>query len=226
MVADNFTGDGYKEAIRRRLAQVDDWGNDSTNSMQNYYAQQRSLEAQNRANSFNGTLGRLSQQQSQANYAGGQGGGSSSTYKFTGNGKGQNTFDNFVQAIIKKESGGRYGVKGVPVGSKGNRAYGAYQVMASNIPSWSKTVLGRSITPEQYLNSPKLQDQIAQHYLRNYYNKYGPAGAAVAWYAGEGTARKWVKSHGVGFNQEQRASGKAFPSISAYAYDILKKMGL
>lgn len=133
-------------------------------------------------------------------------------------GKG-NTFQNFISAITSQESGGNYGALGQPVGN--DRAYGKYQVMGNNIPGWTKSALGHSLTPQQYLADPKAQDAVANHFLGNYYNKYGPAGGAVAWYAGEGTAQKYVKNPGA-YNGSQGQ----FPSINAYAMSILKKMGL
>jgi hypothetical protein len=133
-------------------------------------------------------------------------------------GKG-NTFDNFLNAIVSQESGGNYKAMGVPVG--GDRAYGRYQVMGNNIPSWTKAALGHSLTPQQYLASPQAQDAVAKYKLGGYYNKYGPEGAAVAWYAGEGTAQRYVRNP-QGFNKPQGQ----FPAISGYAHSILRKMGL
>ena len=152
-------------------------------------------------------------------------GSSSSGVTFKpGAGNGKNTFDNFRNAIVSQESGGNYRALGVPV--SGDRAYGRYQIMGNNIPSWTRMATGRSYSPSQFLNNSALQDQVANYFLGNYYNKYGPAGAAVAWYAGEGTARKYVKRNGVGFNGGQSASGIAMPSVNSYALSILKKMGL
>jgi hypothetical protein len=131
-------------------------------------------------------------------------------------GKG-NTFQNFLAAISGQESGGNYHAVN---GSSG--AMGKYQIMPGNIPSWSKSALGHSISAQQFLNSPQLQEQIAQYELGNYYKKYGPGGAAVAWYAGEGTAQKYVRNNGSGFNAPQGG----YPSINQYALSVLKRMGL
>lgn len=133
-------------------------------------------------------------------------------------GKGNN-FENFVSAITSQESGGNYHALGQPVG--GDRAYGRYQIMGNNIASWTKAALGKSLTPAQFLASPKAQDATARHFLQGYYNNYGPAGAAVAWYAGAGTAQKYVKNPSA-YNGSQGH----FPSINAYAMSILSKMGL
>lgn len=165
-------------------------------------------------------LAQQKQQVQQTPVAGLTGGGAA----YNKNAKG-NTFDAFLNAIVGQESGGNYSALGQPVGN--DRAYGKYQIMGNNIPSWTRIATGRSYTPQQFLASPALQDAVAKHFLSGYYNKYGPAGAAVAWYAGEGTAKNYVKRTGsAAFNSPQYASGSSFPSINAYALSILKKMGL
>ena len=45
------------------------------------------------------------------------------------------------QAITSNESGGRYDVLG-PTQKNGNYAIGRYQVMASNVPEWTRQALG------------------------------------------------------------------------------------
>jgi hypothetical protein len=92
---------------------------------------------------------------------------------------------NFQNAISRIESGGRYDLQG-PVTSSGDRAYGKYQVMGANIPQWTKDALGRSMTPAEFLADPKAQDAVFDHIFGSYVNKYGPGGAARAWFAGEG----------------------------------------
>lgn len=120
----------------------------------------------------------------------------------------------FLQAISRQESGGNYQAKGVQTAS--GRAYGKYQILDSNFVGkggWDKETLGRDITLEQYLNSPKLQERMAQGKLSSYFNKYGAAGAAKAWYAGEG-------NHNTNSNSPQYGG----PSINAYAASVIKRM--
>ena len=50
----------------------------------------------------------------------------------------QPTFEQFFSAISEQESNGRYNAVGVWV--NGHRAYGKYQVMDFNIPSWTRQV--------------------------------------------------------------------------------------
>lgn len=87
-------------------------------------------------------------------------------------------------AISSIESGGNYRAIGPDTGG-GNRALGKYQVMASNVGPWSQEILGRSITPEEFLSNPQIQDQIFNAKFGSYVDKYGHEGAAKAWFAGE-----------------------------------------
>ncbi len=91
----------------------------------------------------------------------------------------------FAPAIAKIESGGNYNEVG-PAVHGGDRALGKYQVMASNVPQWTKEALGVSMTPEQFLASPQAQDAVFNAKFGSYVQKYGPEGAARAWFAGEG----------------------------------------
>lgn len=98
------------------------------------------------------------------------------------------SFDAFFWAISKQESGGNYGAVGVWV--KGDRAYGKYQVMGANIPSWTKKYWGKSLTPQQFLSNSKAQEAVARGVLQGYYNKYGAKGAAAMWYSGQSNPNK------------------------------------
>ncbi|MGQ3293228.1 MAG: hypothetical protein ACT6U0_13575, partial [Shinella sp.] len=92
-------------------------------------------------------------------------------------------------AISQIESGGNYGALG-PVTRNGDRAYGKYQMMGNNIGPWSKDALGRSISSDEFLKNPALQDQIFDNQFGGYVNKYGPSGAAQAWFGGPGSVGK------------------------------------
>lgn len=94
------------------------------------------------------------------------------------------TFSPYANAISGIESGGNYAAMG-PETKSGDRAHGKYQIMGANIGPWSKEVLGETVTPEQFLANPQLQDAIFQGKFGQYVEKYGPEGAAKAWFAGE-----------------------------------------
>ena len=91
----------------------------------------------------------------------------------------------YAQAIKDIESsGGNYGALG-PITASGDRAYGAYQVMGRNIPSWTKDALGRSMSKSEFLASPSAQDAVFNNRFGGYINKYGnPQDAASAWFTG------------------------------------------
>ena len=139
--------------------------------------------------------------------------GTSGSAPTSSNAKGNN-FNSFVSAISGKESGGNYNARNPSSG-----AMGKYQIMPSNLggakSGWDYEALGYDINPSQFMANPQLQEKIASHKLQEYYNKYGPAGAAVAWYAGPGMVGK------VG-----TGSQGAYPTINQYRDSILRKMGL
>lgn len=191
----------FQDALMQRLSTIDQMGADATTALKQRLAMQSAYSVNQ-------------------NYptAGISSGGNNGSAVYHGNGK--DNFENFVGAITAQESGGRYNAIGVPV--RGDRAYGRYQIMGNNIPSWSRAALGHSVTVNQFLNSPQIQDAVARWQLGNYYKRYGAAGAAVAWYAGEGNARKYIRNGGRGFGGGQTGG----PSISAYALSILRRMGL
>src|SRR5258706_10469967 len=58
-------------------------------------------------------------------------------------------FEQFFRAIADQESSNNYGAVGPSV--NGDRAYGKYQVMDFNIPSWTSQYYGKSLTPQQFL---------------------------------------------------------------------------
>lgn len=115
-------------------------------------------------------------------------------------------------AIAGIESGGDYEKLG-PVTRTGDRAFGKYQVMGANIPSWTQEVLGQPMSAEQFLRSPQAQDAVFQAKFGAYTQKYGPEGAARAWFAGEG-----------GMNDPNRKD-QLGTSVSAYANKFNTAMG-
>jgi hypothetical protein len=88
-------------------------------------------------------------------------------------------------AISNIESGGRYDIKG-PVTASGDQALGKYQVMGANVAPWTKEVMGRAMTPQEFISSPDAQDAVFNGKFGQYAEKYGAPGASKAWFAGEG----------------------------------------
>lgn len=88
-------------------------------------------------------------------------------------------------ASIESRGSGGYAAIG-PVTSSGDRAYGKYQVMGNNIGPWSQAALGRTITPQEFMASPALQDAIFDHRFGQYVKQFGnPQDAASAWLTGK-----------------------------------------
>jgi hypothetical protein len=59
--------------------------------------------------------------------------------------------------------------------------------MGANIPVWSKEVLGRAVTPQEFMADPKIQDAIFDKKFGDYVQKYGEENAAQAWFGGPGS---------------------------------------
>lgn len=124
--------------------------------------------------------------------------------------EGGNEFDNLVAAIGGQESGGNYNAKNSRTGASGK-----YQIMPDNWPSWSQEAglpAGAEMTPEN-------QEIVARFKLKQYYDKYGARGAAIAWYGGEGALNYSADA----MNRKQGNGDE--PSINEYADSVLARMG-
>lgn len=131
-------------------------------------------------------------------------------------GKGNRNLEAFLNAISEQESGGSNNYQAVGVPTRYGTAYGKYQVLDSNIKGpggWDKEYLGKDINVDEFLHTPQEQEQIARGKLTDYFNQYGPGGAAKAWYGGPGVAN-------LSSNKPQYGG----PSINQYSLDILRKM--
>lgn len=122
----------------------------------------------------------------------------------------QPSFEALYWAIATQESGGDYGAYGVwlnmPYGR--DRAYGKYQVMGANVPSWTRQYYGRTLTPEQFRNNKQAQEAVARGRLKSYYKSYGFRGAASAWYSGNPNLHMSTRAQQGG------------PSIKKYVDDV------
>lgn len=92
-------------------------------------------------------------------------------------------------AAIESRGSGDYAAVGPVVDKgmyKGQRAYGRYQVMEGNIPSWTKAALGKSLTTEEFLNDQAAQDAVVEYQLKKSFEKYGNyEDAASIWFTGK-----------------------------------------
>jgi len=118
-------------------------------------------------------------------------------------------------ASIESAGSGDYGALGVLTGDPvegRDRAYGRYQIMGKNIPVWSKQVLGREVTPQEFLKDPKIQDAIFDKVFGDYVQKYGEAGAASMWFSGTPNAQEDTKD-------------KLGTTVKSYANRYLEALG-
>lgn len=77
-----------------------------------------------------------------------------------------------------------------PTVKSGDRAYGKYQVMGQNIGPWTKEVLGREMTPQEFLANPQAQDAVFNAKFGQYVAKTGnPQDAASMWFTGRPAAQ-------------------------------------
>ena len=120
------------------------------------------------------------------------------------------TFSQFMAGISAQESGGNYAAV-----NKQSGALGKYQVMPGNVAGWSRQVLGYSVSTSQFLHSPSLQEKIVQGILKGYFDKWGPRGAAAAWYAGPG-------NHNLDQSTKSQYGG---PSIKDYVDSVINHAG-
>ena len=117
----------------------------------------------------------------------------------------------FINAIAGQESGGNYNAENGDTG-----AYGKYQIMPSNWPSWAEEAGIGADAPR----TPENQEIVARFKLGQYYDKYGARGAAIAWYGGEGALNYSEEA----LNRKQGDNGE-YPSINEYADEVLGRMG-
>jgi hypothetical protein len=89
-----------------------------------------------------------------------------------------------IQSIESAGSGG-YSAIG-PASPTLGRPLGAYQIMEANVGPWSREVLGREVTVEEFMANPDIQDAIFDAKFGQYVQQYGEAGAAQAWFSGPG----------------------------------------
>lgn len=121
----------------------------------------------------------------------------------------------FFAAIEGQESGG----DSTAVSPAG--AVGIYQIMPDNWPSWSKEAGYEGADP----NDEAAQRAVGKYKLGQYYDKYGPAGAMVAWYAGEENAKRYVKGETTDvWGRSWDAPQSNGPSIQGYVDSVMSKL--
>ena len=107
-----------------------------------------------------------------------------------------------AQALAKIESSNNYGAVGPTV--KGNNAYGKYQIMEQNVPSWGKEATGQNVTLQEFRSNHDLQDRIAVYKINALLEKgHSPDDVASIWLSGRPLK---------GNNRKDLATGVSVPS--------------
>lgn len=122
-------------------------------------------------------------------------------------------FESLVNAIGGQESEGSGGYNAE---NEDTHAAGKYQILPSNWPSWAEEAGLSADAPM----TPENQEIVARHKLKEYYDKYGARGAAIAWYGGESALNYSDEA----LNRKQGDNGE-YPSINEYANDVMSRMG-
>ena len=105
----------------------------------------------------------------------------------------------YRNAIASIESAGSGGYAAIgPTHPQLGRALGKYQVMEANVGPWSREVLGREVSPDEFMANPALQDAIFDGKFGQYVAQYGPEGAAQAWFGGPGGVGKLDRTDSLG----------------------------
>tara|TARA_R100001460_G_scaffold34603_4_gene67127 strand:+ start:40 stop:813 length:774 start_codon:yes stop_codon:yes gene_type:complete len=68
----------------------------------------------------------------------------------------------------------------------GEKALGAYGVMPTNVPEFTKKYGGKELTVEEFKNNPKMQDKVAKQFFLQNFKKYGNLDDVVSvWFTGD-----------------------------------------
>lgn len=124
----------------------------------------------------------------------------------------------YASAIKKIESGGNYGALG-PVTKSGDRAYGAYQVMGNNIPSWTKQLLGYAVSTQDFLKDTQLQDRVFYQQFGKSLDRFGNfSDAAAVWFSGQPLSVSKTRSDG--YNTTEQYVSKATKALSGVKVEV------
>lgn len=128
----------------------------------------------------------------------------------------QVSMQQFMNAIAANESGGQANPYTAvsPTNRNGQKAYGKYQILESNIPAWSKEALGRSVSLQEFLTNPDIQENIARVQMEKIYNKYGNY---------DDLAAVWFSGRPLSGNNSSDVTGTTVPT---YVQRMRKNLGL
>lgn len=120
------------------------------------------------------------------------------------------TLGGIVHVETGRDSGNPYEAQGKPT-KKGDRALGYSQIMASNVPSWSREALGYPVTSQQYLASPEIQRQVTEYHVNKLYQKYkDPNVVQSVWFTGRTPEQLKGKNPKDGYGTSNSEYNKVF----------------
>lgn len=121
------------------------------------------------------------------------------------------TIDQFMTALSGQESGGDYSAENGRTG-----AYGRFQILPSNWPSWAAEAGLGANAPQ----TPQNQEYVARFKLQQYFDRFGNwEDVASAWYSGSPLGA---------YTQEQLTRKQGYgdePSILEYVNSVMGRMG-
>lgn len=118
------------------------------------------------------------------------------------------TIDQFMNALSGQESGGDYSAENARTG-----AYGRFQILPSNWPSWSV----EAGLPPGSQPTPENQEKVARFKLQQYYDRYGNwEDVASIWYSGA--------AFGV-YDPDRKQGNGNEPSIREYVNSVMSRVG-
>ena len=126
------------------------------------------------------------------------------------------------------ESGGNYQAIGPKVKTKDgvDHAYGKFQVMGNNIPSWTQEILGQPMTPAQFLADPKAQEAVASAKLGQYFKQTGSLpDTASMWFTGRTLANGGADATDVNGMTGAKYAQTAVAGLDPLAYDSVGRRG-
>lgn len=129
----------------------------------------------------------------------------------------QAIIDRAREVHAQKESGGKYDILGpvIPRGTyAGQRPVGRYQVLEGNIGPWTKTALGKEMSPEEFRRDNNAQDAVFNKIWGDNYRKFGNVPDAVSMWASGRPAAEGAKTRDIVFGT----------STGAYIDDATRKI--
>jgi hypothetical protein len=140
---------------------------------------------------------------------------------------GSSEIQTLTNALIAQESGGNAAAQN----HSGSGAMGLGQVMPENLTGlgqgWDFEALGRDLSQSEFLSSPRLQRQIIDHKVGQYWRAAIVATGGDKFTACQRVAAKWYSGDPNLYTSAtpQYWNGDAYPSVAEYARSVCRQTG-